>query len=322
MGADRVKQYEFKERGGFAVTGLVLAFFLFGDVVLSSVGIKAVIFVVLCGAFVLGVTVYTCFQTRIISEAGITVKTILKTIFVPWQAVERIGVAHLPIGRTRSWNLAVTYRTDSGKHRELLIPCTDALRAAVAECYGALHFDERDPGFAPSGRQELPERIIHPWQKDRMVIAVLAIYMSLLGLALGIYAGAWLPVVVMPLLGLSFMAVFGLEFPDAVLSDAGVLYRFLFRRHFLPWQEFIQAGICLFENKKAGGVVIKSYKLGLLLPNGIPKRPGLRFPQRVNRMNVVYLPDTPEIRDFVIAHYGLLDFDESADPRGFSIVVD
>lgn len=169
---------------------------------------------------------------------------------------------------------------------------------------------------------EFKERIIHPWKKDRMVIAVLAIYMSLLGLALGIYAGAWLPVVVMPLLGLSFMAVFGLEFPDAVLSDAGVSYRFLFRRHFLPWQEFIQAGICLFENKKAGGIVLKSYKLALLLPGGTRKWPGMRFPQRANRRKVVYLPDTPEIRDFVIAHYGLLDFDESADPKGYSIVVD
>ena len=317
-----MKQYEFKERGGFAVTALELAFFVLGGVALSSAGIEAVIFVVLCGVLVLGVTVYTCFQTRIISETGITVRTILKTTFVSWADVERIGVAQLPIGRTWSWNLSVTYRTESGKHRQLLIPCTDPLRDAVAECYGALHFDERDPGVVSSGGRKLPARIVDPWKKDRTTLAVLASCIGLLGLALGVYAGAWLPVVAMPLIGLMLMAVFGVEFPYAVLSDAGVTFRFVFRRHFLPWKEFIQAGICLFETKKPRGIVHHSYKLGLLLPNGTRKWPGMRFPQGVNRRKVVYLPDTPEIRAYVIAHYGLLDFDEQADPKGFSIVVD
>ena len=169
---------------------------------------------------------------------------------------------------------------------------------------------------------KLPSKIINPWKKDRRIFGTMGAVLAAYGVVMGIRMGSWLAIVGMPLFGLLFVAVFGMEYPYAVLEEAGVTYRFLFRTGFLPWKDFLQAGICLFENKKAGGVVIKSYKLGLLLPGGTPKRPGLRFPQRVNRLKVVYLPDTPQIRDFVIAHYGLLDFDESADPKGYSIVVD
>ena len=170
--------------------------------------------------------------------------------------------------------------------------------------------------------KKVPSEMINPWKKERRIFGALGVALAAYGVVMGVRMGSWVTIMGMILFGLIFVAVFGVEYPYAALNEAGVAYRFVFQRRFLPWQEFIQAGICLFENKKAGGVVIKSYKLGLLLPSGTPKRPGLRFPQRVNRMKVVYLPDTPEIRDFVIAHYGLLDFDEQADPRGFGIVVD
>ena len=164
--------------------------------------------------------------------------------------------------------------------------------------------------------------IVNPWKGDRIALAVLGIYVSLLGVALGVYARAWLPVILMPLIGLSLVTTFALDHPYVVLNDEGVTVRILVTKRFLSWKYFRQAGICLFENKKPGGVSVKFYRIGLLMPGGVPKWPGRRFQYTKNKLHVVLLPDTREIRDCVIAHYGLLDFDESADPRGYSIVVD
>lgn len=317
-----MKQHEFKERGGFAVTALVLAFFIFGGAALSSVGIGAVIFAAVCGCFVLSVTIYTCFQTRIISAAGITVKTVLKTTFVPWADVERIGVAHLPAGPGWHWELSVTCRTASGKRREFLIPCTDLLRAAVTEFYGELDFDQSMPSSAAPGRGDLPGEIVNPWIKDRRVFGVLGVFVGVCGAIVGLVTGDWLAAAFTILIALVFVAGFSPDCPYVSMSEAGVTYRFLLRRRFLLWKEIRQAGICLFETKKPGGIVHNSYKLGLLLPNGFPKEPGQRISYYKNMGRIIYLPDTREIRDYIIAHYGLLDFDESADPRGYSIVVD
>ena len=317
-----MRQYVFKDRGGFAVTALVLAFFVFCGAALSSVGIGAVIFDAVCGGFVLGVTIYTCFQTRIISEVGITVKTILKTTFVPWADVERIGVAHLPAGPGWHWELSVTYRTESGTRRELLIPFTESLRAAVTEFYGELDFDQSMPGSAALRKTPLPAEIVNPWIEERRLFGVVGAVTAIFGVAVGAYIGAWAAVVGVSLFALIFVAVFFADYPYVSMSEAGVSLRFLLRRRFLPWREFRQAGCCLFEIKKPGGIVHNSYKLGLLLPNGVPKMPGQRISYYKNMGRILYLPDIPENREFIIAHYGLLDFDESADPRGYSIVVD
>lgn len=318
---DAVKQYEFKERG-IAVTALVLAFFVFGGVALSAVGIEAVIFAVLCGAFVLGVTVYTCFQTRIISEAGITVKTILKTTFVPWADVERMGVAHLPAGPGWRWNLSVTCRTASGKRRDFLFPCTEAVRSAVTEFYGELDFDQSLPSSMAPGGDPLPAEIVNPWGEERRVFGVVGAFVGVCGAIVGLVTGDWLVAAFSILIALVFVAGFFTDYPYVSMNDAGVTFRFLLRRQFLPWPEFRQAGVCLFQTRKPGGIVHNSYKLGLLLPNGVPKMPGQRISYHRNLGCILYLPDTRQIRDYIIAHYGLLDFDESVDPRGYSVVMD
>lgn len=316
-----MKQYEFKARG-IGVTALVLAFFVFSGVVLSAVGMEAVIIAVLCGAFVLGVTVYTGFQTRIISEAGITVKTILKTTFIPWQDVERIGVAHLPGGPGWHWTLSVTCRTASGKRRDFLLPPTEALRAAVTEFYGQLDFDQSTPGYAAPQRKPLPARIVNPWIEERRLFGVLGAFVGVCGAIVSVVTGDWLTAAFSILIALVFVIGFFTDYPYVAMGEDGVTFRFLLRRRFLPWPEFRQAGICLFRTRKPGGIVHNSYKLGLLLPGGVPKMPGQRISYYQNMGHILYLPDTPENRAFIIAHYGLLDFDESADPRGYSIVVD
>lgn len=164
--------------------------------------------------------------------------------------------------------------------------------------------------------------MIDPWLKHRRVFGVMGTILAAYGVALGVYAGTWVPVAGMTLFALIFVTVFGMDYPYAAMSEVGVSFRFVLVNRFVPWSEFRQAGICLFENKKATGIVHKSYRLGLLLPGGVPKTPGRRISYYKNMGRIIYLPDTPEIRAFVIAHYGLLDFDESVDPRGYSIVVD
>ena len=164
--------------------------------------------------------------------------------------------------------------------------------------------------------------IVNPWKADRTALAVLGICISSWGVVMGVCYRAWLPVILMPLVALSLVATFAMDHPSVVLNDEGVTVRFLLTKRFLNWKHFRQAGICLFENKKFGGVSVKFYRIGLLMPGGVPKWPGQRFQYAKNILHVMLLPDTPEIRDYIIAHYGLLDFDESADPRGYSIVVD
>lgn len=100
------------------------------------------------------------------------------------------------------------------------------------------------------------------------------------------------------------------------LTNEGVYVRLFLLRRFYPWDSIRQAGVLW---RMGRGM---HYNDLVLLPNGTPKLPGMRFPQRTNRRKVVYLPAAPEIRAYIIAHYGLLDFDEQADPKGFSIVVD
>ena len=168
----------------------------------------------------------------------------------------------------------------------------------------------------------MDSEIVNPWKEDRTVLNVLGIYIGILGVAMGVYYRAWLPVIVLPLVGISLVTMISMDQPHVVLNDAGVAVRFVVIRRFFTWAELQQAGICLFEIKKACGIVHKVYKMGLLLPNGVPKRPGQRISYHKNMGRIVYLPDTQQIRDFVIAYYGLLDFDESVDPRGYSIVVD
>ena len=163
----------------------------------------------------------------------------------------------------------------------------------------------------------------NPWKRERRVFGVLAFACIFYGILLMVIADAGLwALLSMTVLGLLFLAVFGRDCPVLKWTEQGITYRFFLKTRFVRWSELIQAGVIRLEIKKATGIVYYHYRIALLLPGGIPKKPGQPFRVAANSRYTLRLPHTPQMRALVIANYGLLDFDESASPSGYSIVVD
>lgn len=101
------------------------------------------------------------------------------------------------------------------------------------------------------------------------------------------------------------------------LSDEGIFVRVLLKKQFYQWSEIPQAGIAW----RAGGKGDPNWFV-ILLPGGSPrKHKDITFFLR-NTTKLIRLPRTSEVRQYVIAHYGPLDFDLSDGQPEQSIVVD
>lgn len=101
------------------------------------------------------------------------------------------------------------------------------------------------------------------------------------------------------------------------LTKEGVYVRpFLFRR-FYPWNSIRQAGV-LWRMGRG----MHYNELVLLKPGGSPRRYRDRSFSLRNSFRLICLGDTPAIRDYVIRHYGPLDFDLSDGRPEKSIVAD
>ena len=96
--------------------------------------------------------------------------------------------------------------------------------------------------------------------------------------------------------------------PRIWLGEEGICVKFLFRKHTFHWEQMVQAGILYRPSLRRGFGEGPNY-FYILLPGGSPRRyRDWTFPYR-NIGKKVRLPNTPEIRDYVIRHYGPLDFD-------------
>lgn len=94
--------------------------------------------------------------------------------------------------------------------------------------------------------------------------------------------------------------------PRVHLTEEGVRVRFLFRQHFCPWSEIAQAGI-VYRSTYRGD---RNWPC-LLLPGGSPMgEKDSTFIFR-NYGKIAWIRNSPEVLDFVRAHYGELDFDQS-----------
>lgn len=101
------------------------------------------------------------------------------------------------------------------------------------------------------------------------------------------------------------------------LSEDGVLIRRLFVPRFWSWDQISQAGI-LWGRKRYG-----RYNDFVLLPHtGSPRRYRDKTFVLRNQFRLIHLPATADVRDYVVRHYGPLDFDLSDGQPEQSIVVD
>lgn len=108
------------------------------------------------------------------------------------------------------------------------------------------------------------------------------------------------------------MWVFGcVEWPYVVLSEAGVTYRFFFRKRTVSWDALVQTGVMF---RPFGRIEAYWYPLVLVLPGGTPRRGKEKalFLAR-NALRCLILPGSEEITEFVKCHYGEPDFHDFED---------
>ena len=152
--------------------------------------------------------------------------------------------------------------------------------------------------------------IIDPNRKGRMALYAVS-------------ALAFIPVMVYYLYGkngllgpIAFVVAFltipmaSLDKPHVVLSPEGVVVRAVWTRKTLyPWKDLFQAGIIRSGAKRGGNEWL--FPIVLLLPGaasiGTEKKNALLTP---NWNRQVILPNTKEIREYVLTHYGPLDFND------------
>ena len=108
------------------------------------------------------------------------------------------------------------------------------------------------------------------------------------------------------------------EFPVVELTEEGIAFRILFRRRYFPWEDILQAGILWRRGKNS-----MYNELVLVIPGGSCRRYKdklflLRNPFTAIKM--AYYNE--EVRQFVVRHYGPLDFNLSVGQPEESIVMD
>ncbi len=114
-----------------------------------------------------------------------------------------------------------------------------------------------------------------------------------------------IPVAVVGFLGFAFALGGCILYrnPRVVLTADGVLVKMLFSSRFYLWEQISQAGILYLLNRNTPINYIA------LLVNGTPKRkPYDQLFQLCNLGNIVYIPYSQELLNFVTAHYGMIDF--------------
>lgn len=110
--------------------------------------------------------------------------------------------------------------------------------------------------------------------------------------------------------------------PRIWLGEEGVCVKFLLRKHTFRWNQVVQAGILYRPNLHRKSFHADGDYFYILLPGGSPRRyRDKTFPYR-NIGKLVQLPNTPEIRDYVIRHYGPLDFDLTDGQSEQSVEID
>ena len=107
------------------------------------------------------------------------------------------------------------------------------------------------------------------------------------------------------------------ELATGELTPEGVYVRMLFRRRFYPWGSIRQAGVLWCQGRG-----MRYNEIVLLKTGGSPRRYRDRWFEVRNFFKIIHIPCNSATKQYVIAHYGPLDFDLSDGRPEQSIVVD
>ena len=149
------------------------------------------------------------------------------------------------------------------------------------------------------------EQIINdPNRSDRRAFVIVGIVLSALAIVQTLVDDSMLPVTCVELVACVLMSIFGMMGrPYVVLDSNGVTYRLPFRKKFCPWNEIGQVGI---RNTKATRVPVEYlFSIVIVLP-GASKHKWMR-----DLLQTLVIPNRPEIRRFLDACHGPLDFDDT-----------
>lgn len=101
------------------------------------------------------------------------------------------------------------------------------------------------------------------------------------------------------------------------LTAEGIHVRVFLIRRFYPWSSIRQAGV-LWRMGRG----MHYNEIVLLRSGGSPRKYRDRFFVLRNLFRLIYISYTPEARDFIVRHYGPLDFDLSDGRPEQSIIAD
>ena len=107
------------------------------------------------------------------------------------------------------------------------------------------------------------------------------------------------------------------ELAPGELTPEGVYVRGMFRKRFYPWSSIRQAGVLWCQGRG-----IQYNEIVLLKSSGSPRRYRDRWFLLRNPFKVIHIPCKEEIKQYIIKHYGPLDFDLSDGRSEQSVVVD
>lgn len=128
------------------------------------------------------------------------------------------------------------------------------------------------------------------------------------------WEGIWILLLLESFL-VGLVTIFCYGTPVCLLDEKGVYVRFFFKTRFVLWSDMKQAGI--LRTFMRYGYVKDPV---LLLPEGSPGRyKDKNFALR-NFRKLIHLPASEEVQEFVVKHYGPLDFNLWDNPKEECIV--
>lgn len=148
------------------------------------------------------------------------------------------------------------------------------------------------------------EKVIHdPNRSDRWGYLLVGLFVCGLAAVVRISGPVYLAVALLAAFaGLLMIGIGLLSRPYVVLASNGITRRVFFRKKFYRWDELEQVGI---RNTKATRVPVEYlFPIVLVLPS---KR---KNPLMGDLFHSLVVPNRKEIREFVIACYGTLDFND------------
>ncbi len=138
-----MRPIKIRHYGDLAVGGAMLALCVGAGAWISRSGnVTALIIFGVIGLVFLLYFLYTGTKTETLTPEGILIKSLFHTRKIPWQKVEKAGIACLKLGPRAGGGYYVSV-TLTGEEKGLLLQFREEIKTAIETFYGPLDFDQR-----------------------------------------------------------------------------------------------------------------------------------------------------------------------------------